>query len=58
MLNDLDKKVFAGEPRFIARAITVAENGGEPAAELMKVIFPKTGKASVIGITGAPGKWP
>jgi LAO/AO transport system kinase len=48
-------KVLAGEPRSIARAITLVENGGDGAAELMKAIFPKTGKAMVIGITGSPG---
>ena len=47
--------VFAGETRFIARAITLVESGGAEAAELMKEVFPKTGKASVIGITGSPG---
>ena len=48
-------RVRAGEPRSIGRAITTVENGGADAAELMKSIFPATGKATVIGITGAPG---
>lgn len=47
--------LFQGNPRSIARAITLVENGGEIAAELMKSVFPRTGAASVIGITGAPG---
>jgi LAO/AO transport system kinase len=51
----LVSKLLAGEPRSIARAITLVENGGAGAAELMKAIFPKTGKAMVIGITGSPG---
>ena len=55
MTSDLIKKVIAGEPRAIARAITAVENGGEKAAELMKAVFPKTVKATVIGITGSPG---
>ncbi len=49
------EKILAGEPRFIARGITLVENGGKGAADLMKAIFPKTGKATVIGITGSPG---
>src|SRR6476659_8798725 len=49
------EKLLAGEPRSIARAITKIENGGDGAAELMKVVFPNTGKATVIGITGSPG---
>ena len=48
-------KLLVGDPRTVARAITKIENGGEGAAELMKVVFPNTGKATVIGITGSPG---
>lgn len=53
--TDLIDKVLAGEPRAIARAITAVENGDQTAAELMKSVFPHTGKALIIGITGAPG---
>lgn len=49
------EKLFRGETRAVARAITKIENGAGDAAELMKEVFPKTGKALVIGITGAPG---
>lgn len=49
------EKVFAGDIRSVARAITTIENGGGGAAELMKAVFPRTGRATVIGITGAPG---
>jgi LAO/AO transport system kinase len=49
------EKVFAGDPRSVARAITVAERGGGGAAELMRSVFPQTGKAMVVGITGSPG---
>lgn len=52
---ELLQKVLAGEIRAVARAITKIENGSEDAAELMKGIFERTGKASIIGITGAPG---
>ena len=48
-------KILNGDPRSIARGITAVENGDEQAAEIMKAIFPKTGKALIIGITGAPG---
>lgn len=53
--NDLTEKVLAGETRAVARAISKIENGAEDAAELMKGIFPKTGRAVVVGITGSPG---
>jgi LAO/AO transport system kinase len=53
--ENLLEKLFAGEPRAVARAITKVENGTDGAAEIMKAVFPKTGNALVIGITGSPG---
>ncbi|MGH9948035.1 MAG: methylmalonyl Co-A mutase-associated GTPase MeaB [Pyrinomonadaceae bacterium] len=53
--SEIAKRLISGEPRAVARAITLVENGGDGAAELMKAVFPKTGNAVVIGITGAPG---
>ena len=55
MIRDLADKLFNGEPRAIARAITAVENADSSASELMKAVFPKTGNALIIGITGAPG---
>jgi LAO/AO transport system kinase len=49
------EKLFKGEPRAVARAITKIENGASDAAEVMKAVFPRTGRATVIGITGSPG---
>lgn len=49
------QKIFAGETRAVARAITAVENGTEGSAELLKAVFPKTGNALIIGITGSPG---
>ena len=51
----LIERILNGEPRAIARAISQVEDGAENAAELMKAVFPKTGNAMIIGITGAPG---
>ncbi len=48
-------QIIDGNIRDIARAITDVENGGSEAAELMKAIFPSTGNAEIIGITGSPG---
>ena len=48
-------RLLSGDPRSIARAITKVEGGTSDAAELMKAVFPHTGKAMVIGITGSPG---
>jgi LAO/AO transport system kinase len=53
--SEQHEKLFAGEARAVARAITKVENGADGAAALMKAVFPKTGNALVIGITGSPG---
>lgn len=56
MINsELLEKLFTGDVRSVARAITKAENGASDSAELMKAVFPRTGNALIIGITGSPG---
>lgn len=47
--------VSAGDIRAVARAISKVEDVSQDASELMKLIFPRTGRGLVIGITGAPG---
>jgi LAO/AO transport system kinase len=54
-MNDITSNVLKGDSRSIARLITLAENNDPIAANAMKVIHPKTGKAHVIGITGVMG---
>ncbi len=49
------EQLFLGNPRLVARAITKIESGTADAAALMKAVYPQTGKAVVIGITGSPG---
>jgi LAO/AO transport system kinase len=51
----LTNRISAGDPNAVARAISKVENGAGDASELMKQIFPHTGRALVVGITGAPG---
>lgn len=53
--SELLEKLFEGNPRAVARAISKVEDGSEDAGSIMKAVFPKTGKALVVGITGAPG---
>ncbi|MCA1591900.1 MAG: methylmalonyl Co-A mutase-associated GTPase MeaB [Acidobacteria bacterium] len=48
-------RILAGEPRAVARAISKVEDGVGDAFELMKAVFPHTGKGLVVGITGSPG---
>ena len=54
-MDSLSKKILAGDKRSIGRAISSVEDAGAAAADLLREIFPHTGKALVIGITGAPG---
>jgi len=45
----------SGDPRALARAISTVENRALGYSDLLKALFPHTGKARVIGLTGAPG---
>jgi len=54
-MNDIASKVLKGEPRSVARLITLAENNSPEATIAMKDIHPNTGDAHVIGITGVMG---
>ena len=51
----LSDRVLQGDPRAVARAISLIENEAPQGAELIRRIFPSTGKAYLIGITGSPG---
>src|SRR6202008_1734351 len=53
--NKLSERGRAGDPRAVARAISKVEDGAHDSAALMKEIFPQTGRALIIGITGSPG---
>jgi len=49
------KQLRSGAPRALARAISTVENHAPGWIELLKELFPDTGRALSIGITGAPG---
>jgi len=53
--TSLVERIAAGDTRAVARAISKVEDVSKDAAQLMKKIFPLTGRGLVIGITGAPG---
>lgn len=53
--TSLVDRVAGGDVRAVARAISKVEDVSKDAAQLMKKIFPLTGRGLVIGITGAPG---
>jgi LAO/AO transport system kinase len=54
-IQDWVERIRAGEVRALARAISVIEDNAPGAAQLLKALFPFSGKARVIGLTGAPG---
>src|ERR671926_1779031 len=47
--------VRAGEKRALARAITLVENADPLAYELVREVYPETGRAYAVGVTGPPG---
>jgi LAO/AO transport system kinase len=54
-MNPLAERVAAGELRALARAATVVENATDAGRELIANLFPLTGRALLVGITGPPG---
>ena len=52
---ELVEAALEGKIRAIARLLTRVENGGEEVMEALGAIYPHTGKAHIIGITGVPG---
>ncbi|MGI8838626.1 MAG: methylmalonyl Co-A mutase-associated GTPase MeaB [Pyrinomonadaceae bacterium] len=53
--KSLIDRIAAGDARAVARAISKVEDFSKDASDLMKRIFPLTGRGLIIGITGAPG---
>jgi LAO/AO transport system kinase len=55
MIKDLIERMLKGDKKATARLITLVENDEEKAREIVKKIYPFTGKAYIVGITGPPG---
>jgi LAO/AO transport system kinase len=53
--NNWVERVRSGDVRSLARAISAIENSAPESVELLKALFPFSGKARIIGLTGAPG---
>ena len=51
----LADRVAAGDPRAIARAISLVEDETPEGAALISALYPRTGRAYLIGVTGPPG---
>ncbi|MGE0455471.1 MAG: methylmalonyl Co-A mutase-associated GTPase MeaB [Vicinamibacteria bacterium] len=57
-MNDttsLAERVLAGDVRALARAVSIVEDGLPGADALLAALYPKTGRALVVGVTGPPG---
>jgi LAO/AO transport system kinase len=54
-MNDLVAEVLQGSVRAMARLITLVENEDSRALQIMGALYPHTGNAYVLGITGSPG---
>jgi len=54
-MRSLAEQILEGDVRAMARAATAIENRLPSASVLLEELFPHTGRAAVIGVTGAPG---
>lgn len=52
---DLVARARRGEPRAVARLISLVEDAGPALREIAAALAPHTGRAQVVGLTGAPG---
>jgi len=55
MASDLAERLLTGDKRALARAITLVENDDPRGWELVREVYPRTGRAAIMGLTGAPG---
>ncbi len=54
-MHEITKRILAGDVRGAARAITCIENDYPERTQILSEVFPHTGRAKLIGITGTPG---
>ena len=52
---ELIQRLLTGDRRAIARLITIIENDGAEAQEALAALYPHTGRAHIVGVTGASG---
>ena len=55
MSTNLTKRVLKGDVRALASLMTLIDDGDPRARSVLKAVYPKTGRAHVIGVTGAAG---
>ena len=54
-VENLEQRILAGDVRALARAASLIENQQTAGRELIAALFPRTGRAVIVGITGPPG---
>jgi LAO/AO transport system kinase len=54
-LEELVAGIRGGDSRAVARAISLVENGDAVAYPLVRELYPETGRATIVGVTGPPG---
>src|SRR5918996_254891 len=55
MSADLTKRILKGDVAALARLMSLIENRDREASVALRALYPHTGRAHVIGVTGAPG---
>jgi GTPase len=55
MSSPLAERVVSGDPRAVARAISLIEDENPATPDLIRAIFRRTGRAYLVGVTGPPG---
>jgi LAO/AO transport system kinase len=54
-LSTLSDRILDGDPRAIARGISMVEDDSDAAASLVRELFARSGRAALVGVTGSPG---
>src|SRR5918999_5899945 len=52
---ELSERLLEGDKRALARAISLVENDDPEGWALVREVYPKTGRARIVGFTGPPG---
>ena len=55
METSLAERIVGGDRRALAKAITLIENDDPAGWDLVRELYPRTGKARIVGFTGPPG---
>ena len=54
-LAELEARLLSGDRRALARVLSWVESGDERGREMLRALYPRSGRARTIGLTGSPG---